>query len=254
MKRLQDKKAVITGGSGGIGAATAKMMINEGARVLITDLDEKALKEVAENIDSPDLHWIVADVSDEEQVKKYADKAKELFGHVDVFLNNAGIEGEVKPLDEYPMDVFRKIVDVNIYGVYFGLRYIFPLMKEHGGSVIITSSLAGVRGHANMLPYVTSKHANSGMMRTAALEGAPHKIRVNSINPSPVDNRMMRSLEEGFSPGEAEATKEKFEQIIPLGRYATNDEVASLAVFLASDESQFITGSTHMIDGGMTAS
>ncbi len=92
------------------------------------------------------------------------------------------------------------------------------------------------------------------MMRTAALEGAPYKIRVNSINPSPVDNRMMRSLEEGFSPGESEATKEKFEQIIPLGRYATNDEVASLAVFLASDESQFITGSTHMIDGGMTAS
>ncbi len=133
MKRLKDKTAVITGGSGGIGAATAKMMIREGAKVLITDLDEEALKEVADEIDSPDLHWIAADVSDEEQVKKYADKAKELFGHVDVFLNNAGIEGEVKPLDEYPMDVFRKIVDVNIYGVYYGLRYIFPLMKEHGG-------------------------------------------------------------------------------------------------------------------------
>lgn len=253
MKRLDNKTVVITGGAGGIGKATAQRMINEGAKVLITDLDEEKLKKVTEEINSPELYYIVADVTDENQVKSYAQKAKELFGHVDVFFNNAGIEGEVKPLDEYPLDVYHKIIEVNINGVYFGLRHIFPLMKERGGSVIITSSVAGMGGTANVLPYVTSKHAIIGMMRSAALEGAPHKIRVNTINPSPVDNRMMRSLEEGFAPGEANAAKDSFEKAIPLGRYAKNEEIAALAVFLASDESSFITGTINAIDGGMTA-
>jgi NAD(P)-dependent dehydrogenase (short-subunit alcohol dehydrogenase family) len=253
MKRLESKTVVITGGAGGIGKATAQKMIKEGAKVLITDLDKEGLKKVSEEINSPDLFYIAADVTDENQVKTYAQKAKELFGHIDVFFNNAGIEGEVKPLDEYPLDVYHKIIEVNINGVYYGLRHIFPLMKEKGGSVIITSSVAGMGGTANVLPYVTSKHAIIGMMRSAALEGAPYKIRVNTINPSPVDNRMMRSLEEGFAPGEAKAAKENFEKSIPLGRYATNDEIAALAIFLASDESSFITGTVNPIDGGMTA-
>ncbi|GAO31259.1 SDR family NAD(P)-dependent oxidoreductase [Geofilum rubicundum] len=253
MKRLKNKAVVITGGAGGIGKSTAQKMIEEGARVLITDLDEAALKKVSEEINSPELHYLAADVTDEAQVKAYALKAKELFGTVDVFFNNAGIEGEVKPLDVYSLDMYHKIIEVNINGVYYGLRHIFPLMKEKGGSVIITSSVAGMAGTANVLPYVTSKHATVGMMRSAALEGAPYKIRVNTINPSPVDNRMMRSLEEGFSPGEAKTAKENFEKTIPLGRYANNEEIAALAVFLASDESSFITGAVHPVDGGMTA-
>lgn len=253
MKRLENKTVIITGGAGGIGKATAQMMIKEGARVLITDLDGKALKKVSEEINSDELFYIAADVTYEEQVKAYAQRAKELFGVVDVFFNNAGIEGEVKPLDEYSLDIYHKIIDVNINGVYYGLRHVFPLMKEKGGSVIITSSVAGMAGTANVLPYVTSKHAITGMMRSAALEGAPYKIRVNTVNPSPVDNRMMRSLEEGFSPGEAKASKEKFEKAIPLGRYANNEEIAALVVFLASDESSFITGTIIPVDGGMTA-
>lgn len=253
MKPLNNKKVVITGGAGGIGAATAKRMIAEGAKVLITDLDEDALKKVSKEINSPDLHYIAADVTDEKQVIAYAEKAKKLFGHVDVFFNNAGIEGEVKPLDEYSLDLYHKVIAVNVHGVYYGLRHLFPLMKKKGGSVIITSSVAGMSGTANVLPYVASKYANIGMMRSAALEGAPHKIRVNTINPSPVDNRMMRSLEEGFAPGEAKAAKDKFEKAIPLGRYAKNEEIAALAVFLASDESSFITGTVNAIDGGMTA-
>lgn len=253
MNKLNNKSVVITGGSGGIGAATADRMIKEGAKVLIVDINEEGLKKVAEEINSDNLHIHTADVTDENQVKAYAHKAKDLFGKVDVFFNNAGFEGDVKPLDEYPIDVFHKIMAVNVNGVYYGLRYIFPLMKEKGGSIIITSSVAGMMGMANLLPYVTSKHATIGMMRTAALEGAQYKIRVNSINPSPVDNRMMRSLEEGFSPDQADSAKEGFEQSIPLGRYATNDEVASLAVFLAGDESRFITGTVNPIDGGMTA-
>lgn len=255
MKRFEGKKVVITGGAGGIGSTTAAMMAKEGAEILLVDLNKQDLKEVVKKINSSQVHYVVADVSDENQVKNYADKAKELFGHVDIFFNNAGIEGKVAPLDEYPLEVYKKVIDVNVNGVYYGLRYILPLMKKtgNGGSIIISSSVAGMRGTANVLPYVTSKHALVGMMRSAALEGAPFNIRVNSVNPSPIENRMMRSLEEGFAPSEREQAKKEFEQAIPLGRYGTNEEVAQLVMFLASDESKFITGTVNPVDGGMTA-
>lgn len=255
MKRFEGKNVVITGGAGGIGSVTGEFMAKEGAEVLLVDLNEKDLKEVVKKINNPKVHTFTADVSDENQVKAYAEKAKELFGHVDIFFNNAGIEGKVMPLDEYPSDLYRKVIDVNVNGAYYGLKYIFPLMKVtgNGGSVIITSSVAGLAGTPNVLPYVTSKHAVIGMMRSAALEGAPHKIRVNTVNPSPIDNRMMRSLEEGFAPGQGEEAKKGFEQSIPLGRYGTNEEVAKLVMFLASDDSEFITGTVNPVDGGMTA-
>lgn len=125
-------------------------------------------------------------------------------------------------------------------------------MKD-GGSVIMSSSVAGLSGTPNVSAYVISKHAVIGIMRNLALELAPRKIRVNTINPSPVDNRMMRSLEDGFAPNQGEEAKKGFEQTIPLGRYAKPEEIASLVLFLASDESKFITGTRQVIDGGMTA-
>ncbi len=253
MSKLNNKTAVITGGSGGIGRATAEKMLAEGAKVLIVDIDSEALSTAQKEIQHDDLHIFQADVTKPEEVKAYTDAAKKLFGQVDIFFNNAGVEGVVKPVDEYPLDTFDQLVDVNIKGVFYGLQYIFPLMKERGGSIIITSSVAGLTGTPNVLPYVASKHANIGMMRSAAMEGAPHQIRVNTINPSPVDNRMMRSLEEGFAPGQGEAARKNFEQSIPLGRYGKNDDMANTVLFLASDESSFITGAVIPVDGGMTA-
>ncbi len=252
MERFKNKTAIITGGSGGIGSTTAKMFLKEGGKALLVDIDEEALEKLTKEIDSPDLYTITADVGDETQVKKYAEEAGNQFGHVDFFFNNAGIEGVVKPLDEYPIDIFHKLLDINLKGVYYGLRHVFPLMKNKGGSVVVTSSVAGMIGMANMLPYVASKHAANGMVKVAAQEGAQYNIRVNAINPAPVDNRMMRSVEEGYAPGEGEAARKGFEQIIPMGRYATNEEVADLALFLASDQSSYITGAIHPIDGGMT--
>ena len=253
MKDLKNKTVLITGGSGGIGVAAAKLFLKNEAKVMLVDIDEQALKKVADEIDSENLAYVQADVTDEQQVKNYVAKTLDRFKNIDVFFNNAGVEGKVLPLDEYPLDVFDNAINVNIKGVYYGLRHVFPAMKDKGGSIIITSSVAGLQGTANVLPYVTSKHAVIGMMRSAAMEGAPHNIRVNTINPSPVDNRMMRSLEAGFDPQNATAAKQNFEASIPLGRYATNEDVAKMALFLASDDSSFITGSIHTVDGGMTA-
>ena len=253
MKKFENKVVIITGGSGGIGSTAAKLFINGGAKVMLVDINEDALKDTVNELGNESAAYVVADVSDEQQVKKYVDETIKKFKKIDIFLNNAGVEGKVIPLDEYPLDEFNKVIDINVKGAYYGLRHVFPHMKKNGGSIVITSSVAGLAGTPNVLPYVTSKHGVNGMMKSAALEGAPHKIRVNTINPSPVDNRMMRSLEEGFAPGEAENAKTNFEQSIPLGRYATNEEVAKLMLFLAGDDSEFITGTVNPIDGGMTA-
>jgi len=254
MGRVKDKVIVITGGAGGIGLASAKMFLDEGASgIVLVDLNQNELKKAEKELNSEKVISVASDVSKTDDVKRYTDEAIKVFGRIDVLFLNAGIEGIVKPLTEYPEEMYDKVLAVNTKGVWLGLRHAFPHMKKNGGgSVIITSSVAGMQGTPNVMAYVTSKHAVNGTMKVAALEGAADKIRVNTIHPSPVDNRMMRSLEEGFAPGAAEEAKKGFEQIIPLGRYATNDEIASVALFLASDESRFITGAMIAVDGGLT--
>lgn len=256
MGRLEKKVALITGGAGGIGSTTARRFLDEGADVMLVDIDEKKLQKTVKEINSKHIAYLQADVSNEQDVKDYVDGTKSKFGKIDIFFNNAGIEGEVKPITEYPINTFDKLFAVNVRGIWLGLKYVIPVMRknENGGSIIITSSVAGLAGTANVSPYVGSKHALVGIMKSAALEVASDKIRVNTINPSPVDNRMMRSLEEGFGGEDAEKAKEQFEQMIPLGRYANNEEIADLVFFLASDESRFITGTVHRIDGGMLSS
>ncbi len=253
--RVKNKVIVITGGAGGIGLAAADLFLNEGAEgVHLVDLHEDALEEASRKLARPEkTAWTAADVSKSADVKRYTSDAMKRFGQIDVLFLNAGIEGKVMPLTDYPEELFDKLMAVNAKSLFLGLKFGFPYLKENGGSVIITSSVAGFRGTPNVSGYITSKHATLGIMKTAALEGAPFGIRVNSIHPSPVDNRMMRSLEEGFAPGKATEAKQSFEKMIPLGRYATNEEIARLALFLASDESSFITGSSYTIDGGMTA-
>jgi NAD(P)-dependent dehydrogenase (short-subunit alcohol dehydrogenase family) len=251
---LLGKTAIITGGAGGIGKATAKMFLDEGIKgVLLVDLSEDSLRDAKTELASDKVHYFAADVSKTDQVKAYTDKAVELFGSLDIVFLNAGFEGVVKPLTDYPEEGFDRVLAVNVKGVWLGMKYAFPhLQKNGGGSVIINSSVAGFRGTALMLAYTTSKHAVIGTMRVAALEGAPHQIRVNTIHPGPVDNRMMRSIEDAFAPGAGEEVKKGFEGKVPLGRYAVNEDIANLATFLASDKSKYITGATYCIDGGFT--
>ncbi len=251
MKRLENKVALITGGAGSIGQTTAKLFIDEGAKVVLVDLDEAALKKVVDTL-GPNAAYVAANVTVAKDVERYAAEAVKKFGKIDIFFNNAGIEGSVAPITEFPEEVFDKVLAVNVKGVFLGCKYVLPQMKD-GASMIITSSVAGLGGSPNFIAYVTSKHATLGIMKVAALEAAARKIRVNTIHPSPVNNRMMRSIEEGYEPGKGTDVQKKFAAEIPLGRYAEPIEIAKLVLFLGSDDSQFITGAQYVIDGGQNA-
>ena len=254
MDRLKDKVAIITGGSGGIGKAVAEHFIREGAYVLLADLDEAALQLTCQQIDSERVSYCVTNVTSLKDNETMVALATERYGGVDVFVANAGIEGEVKPITEYDEAKFDQVIAVNVKGPFLGLKAAIPALERRGGgSIIITSSVAGVGGGANVSAYVTSKHAVIGLMRSAAKECAAMNIRVNTVNPSPAETRMMRSLEEGFAPGKAETMRARMAAAIPLGRYAEPSDIANLMLFLASDDSAFITGSVYMIDGGSTA-
>ncbi len=253
MHRLENKTTIITGGAGGIGRAAATLFAAEGSNVLLVDLNEAALQEAVAATGSNRVSYFVADVTRSADNQAMVDCATERYGGVDAFLANAGIEGDVKPITEYDEARFDQVLGVNVKGVFLGLKHTIPAMQARGGgSVVITSSVAGVRGAPGVSAYVTSKHAVIGLMRTAARECAPMNIRVNTVNPSPVETEMMRRLEQGMLPGAADAAKESMAASIPMHRYGTPDEIARVMLFLASDDSAWVTGSVYMVDGGYT--
>lgn len=255
MKQLQDKVAILTGGSGGIGTAVAKRFLKEGAKVVLVDVSQDDLDNAKKDLDGHgEVMVIKADVSKEDDVKNYVKQTVDKFGKIDVFFNNAGIEGKIAPIADTKLEDFNKVFSVNVIGVFLGLKHVIPVMtKQQSGSIINTSSVAGLDGTPEMAPYVASKHAITGLTKTAALEVADKNVRVNSVHPSPADTRMMRSIESGFSPDNSEQSKEDFTKQIPLGRYAKPEDVANLVLFLASDDSKFITGAQYRVDGGMGA-
>lgn len=255
MSKLNNKVAIITGGAGGIGKETAKRFLQEGAKVVLVDLFQESLEQAKEELSQfGDIHIVQADITKESDVQNYVRQTVQRYGKVDVFFNNAGIEGKVQPIIETALEDFEKVQRVNVNGIFLGLKHVLPVMTTQGyGSIINTSSVAGLGGTPGVAPYVTSKHAVIGLTKVAALEAAGANVRVNSIHPSPVNTRMMRSLETGFNPESPEGAKEQFAQSIPLKRYGEVSDIANLVLFLASDESAFITGAQYRIDGGMGA-
>ena len=254
MGQLEGKIAVITGGAGGIGVAAGKRFANEGAQVLLVDLDEQGLMTACEAIGGNAVSYLVADVTQADDNARMVQTATERYGGVDIFLANAGIEGDVASLLDYDESRFDQVMAVNVKGPFLALRAAIPAMRlRGGGSVIITSSITGVRGTPRLAPYATSKHAVIGLMRSAAKEFAAEGIRVNTVNPSPVQTRMMRSIEEGMMPSDPASMQQSMAANIPMQRYAEPEDIANIMLFLASDESRFMTGSTYFADGGNTA-
>ena len=169
MKKLEDKVAIITGGAGGIGRAAAKLYCDEGAKVKLVDIDEMALKALVAEIGAANADYMVADVGDQLETEAYVTATKERFGSIDTALLTAGIEGMIQPIPDYTPEMFDKVINVNVRSVFLGLRAIMPLMANKGGSIVITSSTAGIRAVGGMSAYVASNHAVIGLMRTAAV-------------------------------------------------------------------------------------
>jgi NAD(P)-dependent dehydrogenase (short-subunit alcohol dehydrogenase family) len=254
MDRLKDKVAIITGGAFGIGLATAKLFLAEGAKVVLVDYSQSGIDKAKTAIDSPHITYFLADVTDSKQVQAFTAHTVDTFGKIDVVFCNAGVGGHQINFWEYPDDSFDQVMDVNVKGVFYTMKYATPhLIKNGKGSIIITSSVAGLLGMPKGIAYSASKHACIGLAKSAALALAKQQIRVNTIHPCWIDTAMVSSLEKIISPNNTAAAREKLENSVPMKRYGTVEEVANLALFLASDESSFITGSEHKIDGGMMA-
>ena len=254
MGKLDGKVAIITGGSGGIGAAAARLFAAEGGQVMAVDLNEAALRDLVAEIGEDQAAMTVADVADQAQTQSYVDATTARFGGVDIALLNAGIEGDVTPLVDYSVAMFDKVMAVNVRGVWLGLQAVMPeIEKRGGGSIVVTSSTSGIRAIPGVSAYITSKHAVVGLMRAAAMEGAASNIRVNSVNPSPIDTPMMTAIEENHGVPNEERANRPLAKGTPLQRYGEPEEVARLMLFLASEDGSFCTGGVYMVDGGVSA-
>ena len=249
---MDGKVCVVTGGGGSIGLAAAEALLDEGAKVLLVGRTAEKLAKAAASLETAPgtLDSIAADVSDAADTRKYLDRAVANWGNIDVIFSHAGVSGVIKPVTEYPEDVFDQVIATNIRGSFLACKYGLPRMND-GGSIIITSSIMGTRADPGVVAYATSKHALIGMARVVAKEAAPRNIRVNVFAPGPVSNEFQDIIEERLTEIVGQNGTDFLNGIIPLGRHGKASEVAKMVLFLASDMSSFSTGSVFMADGGM---
>jgi NAD(P)-dependent dehydrogenase (short-subunit alcohol dehydrogenase family) len=253
--RLDGKIAVVTGAAGVIGSATLRLLAERGARIVAVDRRERDLQAVIADLPaSAQALAVTADVSDEDEVANYVRAAVDKFGAIDVFYNNAGIEGDIAPITKYSLATFRRVLDVNVVGVFLGLKHVLPVMLKQGhGSIVNTASIAGLIGSPDIAVYSASKHAVIGLTKSAALECSGTAVRVNCVCPGMIDSRMLSAIIAGRNPGNAPVPNERIVERIPARRLGHASEVASMVAFLASDEASYVSGSAYTVDGGRTA-
>ena len=257
---MTGKTCVVTGGAGSIGLASASLLRQEGARVMLVDRDVKSLREAAASLTAgatagqagaaERVATVAANVADAEDTKRYLGETVRRWGKIDVIFCNAGVAGAIAPVTEYPEEVFDEVMAVNVRGSFLACKYGLPLMND-GGSIVITSSIMGVTGGPLAVAYATSKHALVGLARVVATEAAARRIRVNVLAPGPTDNTFQRAIEKEFAKIAGQDSPDLMDKMIPLGRHAEAEEIAQMVLFLASDRSSFSTGAVFMADGGM---
>lgn len=254
MNRVKNKVAVITGAALGIGRAAAIRLAEEGAHVAITDVNDEAGSEVVYLIEQNggDAAYWHLDVSKEAEVKRVMSEIAAKWGTIEVLVNNAGISGANKPTDQLTEQEWDALMAVNVKGVFFCTKHVIPFLRKAGaGSIINLSSIYGIIGAGDVPPYHASKGAVAEMSRNDAILYAKEKIRVNSVHPGFILTPMVENFVE--SSGSAEETRKTLDALHPLGHIGEPDDIAWGIVYLASDESKFVTGSELVIDGGYTA-
>jgi NAD(P)-dependent dehydrogenase (short-subunit alcohol dehydrogenase family) len=254
--RLDGRVAVVTGAAGVIGSAAMRLLAERGAKIVAIDRRQEDLQAAIRDLPaSAQALAVTADVTREEEVAGYVRAAVDQFGTIDVFYNNAGVEGDIAPITRYSLEAFRKVIDINVIGVFLGLKHVLPVMlKQNRGSIINTASIAGLIGSPDIAAYSASKHAVIGLTKSAALECATTAVRVNCVCPGLIDSRMLSAIIEGRNPAKAPFPEDKIVDRIPARRLGQASEVASIVAFLASDEASYVSGSAYTVDGGRIAS
>jgi NAD(P)-dependent dehydrogenase (short-subunit alcohol dehydrogenase family) len=247
MNGIRDSAVIVTGAGSGIGRATARRFAEEGANVVVADVDveggERTVRDVRDA--GGDATFVETDVSDRTDVEAMVAEAVETYGGLDFAVNNAGVEGDTHPTADQPMDNWDRVIDVNLRGVFLGMRAELPAMLENGGAIVNVSSIAGEVGFRGSGPYVASKHGVVGLTKTAALEYSNQGVRVNAICPGVIRTPMVDRA--------AERNPEMIEQIsaaTPLGRVGEPEEIGDAVVWLCSDDASFVTGEAMVVDGG----
>ena len=252
MKRLENKIAVITGASTGIGFATAKQLASEGADVICMDISDELEKSVKQiNDEGYKATSMKVDISIEDEVRKAIDEIKEQYGKVHILFNNAGIDHKAGRIHEYPVEVFDDLMNVDLRGTFLVTKFMLPLMFEEGGSIINTASFSGLAADLNRSGYNAAKGGIVNFTKSIAIEYGRENIRANSIAPGTIETPLIDQLAGSKEDQAGEEFRENQKWVTPLGRLGKPEEVAKLVQFLASDDSSFITGENITIDGGV---
>jgi len=254
-QRVDGKVAIITGATGGIGEATAKLFLELGAKVMLVARSADKLAATKSRLEAHgEVGGSLSDAADEAGMAAAVAATLDRFGGLDILIANAGTEGVCKPIEALSVEEFEDVMRTNVTGVWLAIKHcVAPLKARGGGSMVALSSIAGVIGFPAMAAYIASKHAVYGLVKTAALELGASNIRVNAVGPGPIDNRMIDSLQNQLAPDDPAALRSGIEATIAMRRYGTNEEVAHLLAFLASDASTYCNGSIYMVDGGFVA-